>query len=83
MNQEALQIAAKAVQIYAESHPRPLHVNMAQAAEMLGCGVFKVRSLLKHGTLSLNECNLIPIGQIDRVIAARSPKIPHNPLKAA
>lgn len=71
MNQETLQIAAKAVQLYAESHPRPPHVNMKQAAEMLNCGIFKVRSMLERGTLSLNRCGLIPIAQIDAVIAEK------------
>lgn len=72
MNQEAMQIAVRAVQLYAETHPRPPHVNMAQAADMLGCGQFKVRSLLKHGTLTLNGCGLIPISQIDAAIASKT-----------
>lgn len=71
MNAEVIDIATKAVQIYAETHPRPPHVNMTQAADMLGCGLYKVRSMLKYGTLSLNACGLIPITQIDRVIAER------------
>ena len=83
MNSETLTIAAKAVQLYAETHPRPPHVNMTQAAEMLGCGLFKIRSLLKCGTLTLNECGLIPITQIDRVIAERSPKITHDSRRVA
>jgi len=74
MNAEVIDIAAKAVQLYAETHPRPPHVNMTQAADMLGCGLFKVRSMLKHGSLRLNECGLIPIAQIDRVIAGQAPR---------
>lgn len=74
MNTDVLEIAAKAVQLYAETHPRPCHVNMTQAADMLGCGLFKVRSLLRNRTLTLNECGLIPIAQIDRVIAGQTAK---------
>lgn len=31
----ALEIATRAVRLYAESHPRPPHVTQAQAGEML------------------------------------------------
>ncbi len=39
MNQEALNIAVKAVQIYAEKHPRPHQITQVQAASMLGTGI--------------------------------------------
>ena len=31
---DELEVALKAVRIYAETHPRPTHVNQCQAAEM-------------------------------------------------
>ena len=37
------QIAAKAVQMYAETHPRPTHVTQVQAAEMLNLSRYTVR----------------------------------------
>jgi len=40
-----LQIAAKAVQIYAETHPRPTHVTQVQAAEMLNLSRYTVREI--------------------------------------
>lgn len=71
MNTEVIEIATKAVQLYAETHPRPPHVNQTQAAEMLHLSVSTVRRLIQYGSLTLNECGLIPIAQIDRVISER------------
>lgn len=65
----ALQIAAAAVRLYAEGHPRPTHVNQVQAQQMLGCGKGKIASLVAAGVLPLNRCGLIPIECVD---AARS-----------
>lgn len=69
---EALSIAANAVRMYAESHPRPHHVNQSQAAEMLNLSRPTVRALLHRGSLKLNECGMIPIEMIDRVRADRN-----------
>lgn len=68
----ATEIAVKAVQLYAEMHPRPPHVNQSQAAEMLGCSRDTVRAMLRAGTLRLNDCGLIPVVEIDRVIASKA-----------
>lgn len=65
-----LELAMKAVQSYAELHPRPPHVTQKQAAEMLGLSVPTVRKMVASGTLKLNKCGLIPIYQIDLAIAA-------------
>lgn len=67
---EIISIAAKAVQMYAETHPRPLHVTQKQASEMLGLSQPTVSRMVKAGTLKLNKCGLIPITAIDRVLAA-------------
>lgn len=60
-----LEIATKAVQLYAERHPRPSQVNQKQAAEMLGVSPRTVHNLLRAGVLKLNRCGLIPVEQID------------------
>lgn len=63
-----LEIATRAVQLYAETHPRPSHVTQLQAAEMLGLSRGTVCKLVKVGTLKLNKCGLIPIAEIDKAI---------------
>ena len=68
---DALSIAAKAVQMYAETHPRPPHVSQVQAAAMLDVSKATVSRLVKSGTLTLNSVGLIQVGQIDRIIEAR------------
>lgn len=68
---EVLEIAFKAVRLYAETHPRPTHVTQLQAAEMLELSRDTVRKLIRNGDLSLNACGLIPIEQIDLVRSAR------------
>lgn len=50
-----IDIAAKAVQMYAEANPRPVHVTMTQAAEMLGLSRQTISKLVKAGTLRLNQ----------------------------
>lgn len=71
MTPETLEVAAAAVRLYAESHPRPPHVTKTQAAEMLGVSRPTVAALVKAGTLTLNACGLIPTHQVDHVIAGR------------
>lgn len=66
-----LQIAAAAVRLYAETHPRPTQVTQTQAAQMLGLSRITVGKLLRNGILSLNACGLIPIEQIDEARCAR------------
>lgn len=69
---EALEIAVKAVQLYAETHPRPIHVSQKQAAEMLGLSAPTVGRMVKSGQLRLNGAGLIPVGQIDELLATRN-----------
>ena len=64
-----IEIAVKAVEIYASQHPRPPHVNQVQAAAMLGLSIPTVRKLIKAGTIKLNKCGLIPISEIDKAIS--------------
>lgn len=65
---DVLCIASRAVQLYAERHPRPLHVNLRQAAEMLGLSRPTVRKLVHSGRLRFNACGLIPIEQLDKLL---------------
>ena len=71
MTPELLDIATAAVQRYAETHPRPPHVTQTQAAAMLKLSRPTISRMVKYGSLKLNECGLIPISEIDRVILAR------------
>lgn len=64
-----IDIALAAVRLYAETHPRPTHVNQRQAADMLGISDRTVRNMIRRGELRTNRCGLIPVEEID---AARS-----------
>jgi excisionase family DNA binding protein len=65
-----LEIALKAVELYASQHPRPVHVNRIQAAEMLGISDTTVRKLIRAGTIKVNKLGLIPMSEIDKAIKA-------------
>lgn len=68
---EALEIATKAVQLYAEQHPRPSHVTKAQAAEMLGLSHPTLTKLIAQGAIRMNKVGKIPVSEIDRALVAR------------
>lgn len=70
MKTRIITIAAKAVQLYAETHPRPPQVTQTQAAEMLGISRPTLSRMVKAGEVRLNRCGLIPITEIDRVLSA-------------
>jgi hypothetical protein len=65
---ELEQVARRAVQLYAESHPRPSQVTMTQAGEMLGITRHTISKMVKAGQMKLNRCGLIPIEQVDRML---------------
>jgi len=65
-----VEIAVKAVQIYAEMRPRPSHATQDQAAEMAGVSRGTISKMIKSGRLKLNEFGRIPVSEIDRAIAA-------------
>ena len=71
MNSEIIAIAAAAIQRYAETHPRPPHVNQSQGATMLGISPQTMGKLVRCGIFKLNKCGLIPITQIDEAIAGK------------
>lgn len=64
-------MAVKAVAIYAARHPRPLHVTITQAAEMLGRSRPTVRKMLLENRIRSNAAGSIPIEAIDRLLASR------------
>lgn len=67
-----IEIALKAVQLYAEMHPRPAHVTQVQAAEMVGLSRETVRKLVRQGRIKLNDAGMIPISEIDRFLAPKA-----------
>jgi hypothetical protein len=62
-----LRIAALAVRLYAETHPRPTQVTQQQAAEMLDVSSATVRKYIEFGSLKLNGCGKVPIETIDAI----------------
>lgn len=65
---EALDIAIKAVDLYAVRHPRPPHVNITQAAKMLDVSYPTARRILDRHGVGIDACGLIPIEKIDRLL---------------
>lgn len=80
MNTDTIEIAMKAVQMYAEAHPRPSNVNQQQACELLGKSAPTIRKMIRAGEIRTNAIGLIPMSEIDRLLA---PKMPHETAKAA
>lgn len=62
-------VALRAVQLYAEKHPRPTQVTQGQAAEILGVSTRTVRNYIRAGRLKLNQCGMLPIEAIDAIRA--------------
>lgn len=67
---EVISLARRAVQLYAETHPRPTQVTQLQAAEMLGISRATVSRMVKVGQLKLNRCGMIPIELVDEARAS-------------
>lgn len=67
MNNE-LQMAIRAVQLFEERPPRPPHVTIKQAAEMLGLSRHTVSKMVHAGQFKLNKCGRIPIEQVDAAL---------------
>lgn len=72
MTPEHLEVAVQAVRLYAESHPRPLAVNQVQAAEMLGISRKTLADRIRKGWIRMNALGMIPIGEVDRVLAVHA-----------
>jgi predicted transcriptional regulator len=61
--------ALRAVQLYAETHPRPTQVTQQQAATMLGVSTRTVRNYIRAGKLRLNGAGYLPIEAVDAIRA--------------
>ena len=67
-----LDVAIKAVQRYAETHPRPVDVTQKQAAQMLKRSEPTIRKMIENGTIKLNADGRIPITEIDQFTQPRA-----------
>lgn len=65
-------VALKAIQLYAEMHPRPSSVSLTQGAEMLGISRETVRKMIRTGKIKTNALGQIPIVEIDRALDAKA-----------
>lgn len=70
MNTEAIQMAEYAARRVLEARPRPSSVTQRQSAEMLNVSTATVSRMVKAGKLKMNGVGMIPISEIDRVLAA-------------
>jgi len=61
-------VARRAVQLYAEAHPRPSSVTQDQAAEMAGVSRMTIHRMLKGNKLKLNAFGRIPTADLDKAI---------------
>lgn len=67
-----LAIALKAIQAYAETHPRPSQVTQDQAAEMVGVSRATIHRMIRAGQIKLNKFGRIPIIEVDRALQVNS-----------
>jgi excisionase family DNA binding protein len=67
---DVLAIATKAVQIYAETHPRPVQVTQEQAAEMLSLSRATISRMVAAGHIRLNKFGRIPMAEIDQMLSS-------------
>ena len=65
-----LEIAVKAVQLYAETHPRPSQVTQEQAAEMAGVSRGTIVKMIRSGLIKLNKFGRIPTSELDKALAS-------------
>jgi hypothetical protein len=72
MNDDLYEVALAAVRLYAETHPRPLHVTQRQAAEMLDKSEPTIGRMVRAGTIKLNGAGMIPISEIDRLLQPKA-----------
>jgi excisionase family DNA binding protein len=66
---DIVRIIERALTVYGMRHPRPLQVNMKQAAEMLNVSSMTVSRMVRAGTIKLSRTGLIPIEEVDRALA--------------
>lgn len=64
----------RAIQLYAEMHPRPSQVTQEQAAEMAGVSRATIHRMIKAGNLRLNDFGRIPTVELDRALNPTCPR---------
>lgn len=62
------ELIERAWAVYESRRPRPCHVTITQAAEMLGLSRHTVSKMVRGGQFKLNHCGLIPIEQVDAAL---------------
>ncbi len=67
---DPLNVAMKAVELYASRRPRPSQVTQEQAAEMVGVSPATISRMVKAGIIKLNKFGRIPTEEIDKALAA-------------
>ena len=65
------ELLEQAWDLYTARRPRPVHVTINQAAEMMGLSRHTVSKMVKTGHFKLNKCGLIPIEQVDAALRPR------------
>ena len=68
---EALEIALKAIQMYASMHPWPAHFTRSQAAEMLGVSKGTIQNYIHSGILDTNRPGQITAVSVKMALEAR------------
>ena len=69
MDAETIRVIEYAIKRAFEAHPRPSAVTQKQAAEMLGVSQSTVSRCVKTGVIKINKMGMVPIGEVDRVLA--------------
>jgi hypothetical protein len=65
--EQLARVAARAVRLYAETHPRPTQVSTRQAAEILGVAPRTVRRYILAGKMRLNGAGYLAIEDVDAI----------------
>lgn len=60
------------IQLIKDTHPRPIHVNMKQAAEMLNLSYPTIKKMIVDGKIKTNDVGMIPITEIDKLAFAKA-----------
>lgn len=68
METDIVRIIERALTLYGMRHPRPLQVNLTQAAEMLNVSRMTISGMVRAGTIKLCRIGLIPIEEVDRAL---------------
>jgi hypothetical protein len=65
--EQLARVAARAVRLYAETHPRPTQVTQRQAAEILRVDPKTIYNYIRAGKLKLNRGGYLAIEDVDAI----------------